>query len=360
MRAAHEAIDHAQLSELAAQATRASIAAQIEAGLDVINDGEQVREGFFLYIQHRMTGFGGNWTRFARQDFSRYPLYKARFEADAAARAVVTNFAPPTAIGPVEYIDPRLITDECSAFKQMLNEATGSYTEAFVTAPSPGIVASAMQNRFYDSDADYLHALATGLQIEYEAIVDQGFLLQLDCPDLALERHLSYQDRPLSEFLAFVEQVIDALNQALTNIPRDRVRLHVCWGNYEGPHDCDVPLREILPLLLRANVGGLVLPFANPRHEHEYKLLDEFPLADDQVLVAGVIDPLSAFVEHPEAVADRLERVAQVLGDPTRLIAGADCGFDTSAGMGRITADVVWAKMGAMRAGAALASERLL
>jgi len=216
-----------------------------------------------------------------------------------------------------------------------------------------------MKNEYYDSDEAYLAALGTALSIEYEAIVKAGFLLQLDCPDLALERHLSYQDRPLGEFLGFVERVIETINRAIANVPRDRVRLHVCWGNYEGPHDKDVPLEDILPILQKANVGGFVLPFANPRHQHEYRVLQKFPLADDQIIVAGVIDDLTGFVEHPEVVADRIENVARVVGDPRRVMAGTDCGFDTSAGMGRVTEDVVWAKMKAMAEGAKIASERL-
>jgi 5-methyltetrahydropteroyltriglutamate--homocysteine methyltransferase len=228
-----------------------------------------------------------------------------------------------------------------------------------MTAPSPGIIAAAMKNEYYDSEEAYLAAVAAAIQVEYEAIVKNGFLLQLDCPDLALERHLTYNDRPVGEFLGFVERVIAAINKAIVNVPRDRVRLHVCWGNYEGPHDRDVPLADILPLLEQANVGGFVLPFANPRHQHEYRVLQKFPLADDQIIAAGVIDDLSGFVEHPEVVADRLENVARAVGDPRRVIACTDCGFDTSAGMGRVTEDVVWAKLAAMAEGARIATQRL-
>ncbi len=216
-----------------------------------------------------------------------------------------------------------------------------------------------MKNEYYDTEAAYLAALGAALREEYEAIVGAGFLLQLDCPDLALERHLSYQDRPLGDFLGFVERVVATINVALENIPRDRVRLHVCWGNYEGPHDCDVPLADILPILKQAKVGAFFLPFANPRHAHEYRVFEKQPLADDQLLVAGVIDSLTNFVEHPEAVAERIERVAQVVGDPKRVLAGTDCGFDTSAGMGRVAEDVVWAKLKSLAEGARLASDRL-
>ena len=239
-------------------------------------------------------------------------------------------------------------------------EASPGFVEPFLTAPSPGIVAAAMKNEHYDSEEAYLAAVASALQVEYEAIVGHGFLLQLDCPDLALERQVSYQDRPLADFLGFVERVVAAINQAIRNLPRDRVRLHVCWGNSEGPHDGDVPLSEILPIIRQARVGGFVFPFANPRHAHEYRCFDRGAgLDDDQILVAGVIDTLTNFVEHPEVVAERIERVARAVGDPRRVLAGTDCGFDTSAGMGRVAEDVVWAKLRALRDGARLASERL-
>jgi 5-methyltetrahydropteroyltriglutamate--homocysteine methyltransferase len=228
-----------------------------------------------------------------------------------------------------------------------------------MSAPSPGIVATAVRNEHYDTLAAYLAALGKALKVEYEAIVKHGLLLQIDAPDLALERHITYKDKPVSVFVDFVEQVVAAINQALENVPRDRVRLHVCWGNSESPHDCDVPLGDILPTLQKANVGGFVLPFANPRHAHEFRCFEKHPLDGDQVLVAGVIDSLTNFVEHPEVVADRIERVAAVVGDPSRVLAGTDCGFDTSAGWGRVAEDVVWAKLRSLRDGAGLASERL-
>ena len=277
-----------------------------------------------------------------------------------AAKVQVSSFSMlPKAIGAVTYKDDRAIRDECADFRATLDRTPDAFREAFMTAPSPGIIAAAMKNEFYDSEEAYLAAVATAIQVEYEAIVKSGFLLQLDCPDLALERHLTYNDRPLGQFLAFVERVIAAINKAIVNVPRDRVRLHVCWGNYEGPHDRDVPLADILPLLQQANVGGFVLPFANPRHQHEYRVLQKFPLADDQIIAAGVIDDLTGFVEHPEVVADRLENVARAVGDPRRVMACTDCGFDTSAGMGRVAADVVWAKLAAMSEGAKITSERL-
>jgi 5-methyltetrahydropteroyltriglutamate--homocysteine methyltransferase len=306
-----------------------------------------------------MSGFGGSWKRWPRGDVERYPLLKKQMAEMLSAREAVGNYEPPKAVGEVRYVDDTELKAEITDFRAALHAKPNAFVEPFLTAPSPGIIAAAMKNEHYDTDDAYLAAVGKALRVEYEAIVNSGFLLQLDCPDLALERHLTYQDRPLGEFLGFVERVVETINQAIENVPRDRVRLHVCWGNYEGPHDKDVPLEDILPILQKAKVGGFVLPFANPRHQHEYRVLQKFPLADDQIIVAGVIDDLTGFVEHPEVVADRLENVARVVGDPRRIMAGTDCGFDTSAGMGRVTEDVVWAKMKAMADGAKIASQRL-
>ena len=264
----------------------------------------------------------------------------------------------PKAIGKVRYLDDRAINDECSHFGCVLKESS-PFIESFMSAPSPGILAAAVRNEHYDTLANYLAALGQALKVEYEAIVGSGLLLQIDAPDLALERHITYKDKPVAEFVAFVEQVVATINDALRNVPRDRVRLHVCWGNSESPHDCDVPLEDILPALQQASVGGFFLPFANPRHAHEFRCFTKHPLKDDQILVAGVIDPLTNFVEHPDVVADRIERVAAVIGDPSRVLAGTDCGFDTSAGWGRVAEDVVWAKLKSLRDGARLASGRL-
>ena len=359
-RARGESVDEQRLQSLGREATHRVVAKQLEAGIDVGNNGEQEREGFFLYVQHRMSGFGESWERRQLQDVARYPDFQRQRQALATGKAAVSNFRPPKAIGEVLYLHSGAADDECESFQSAMDAAPGAFVEPFMTAPSPGIVASAMRNEHYASDGDYLAALAEALRVEYEAIVDHGFLLQLDCPDLALERHITYQDRPVGDFIGFVETVVAAINGALLNVPAERVRLHVCWGNYEGPHDCDVPLQEILPVLLQAKVGGLVLPFANPRHAHEFRCLEKQRIGDDQVLVAGVIDTLTNFVEHPEVVADRIENVARAVGDTSRIIAGTDCGFDTSAGMGRVADDVVWAKLRALAEGARLASERLV
>ncbi|WP_043337220.1 uroporphyrinogen decarboxylase/cobalamine-independent methonine synthase family protein [Belnapia moabensis] len=359
-RARGEAVDAAAIDAAGREALGRIIPAQIEAGLDVINNGEQQRDSFALYLRHRLTGIGGESIRTTFADIDAYPEFKEEFTRQAGTKEAVSNTALlPAAIGPVVYADTSVIEAECDDFAAALAAAPGRYAEAFLTAPSPGIIASIVQNRHYDTEEAYLAALAEALAVEYRAVVARGWVLQLDCPDLALERHCSYRDRPLADFLGFVERVMTAINQALAGIPRDRVRLHVCWGNYEAPHDRDVPLEDILPILLRADVGALVLPFANPRHAHEVRCLERMPLAADQLMVAGVIDTLTNFVEHPEVVAERIERVARAVGDPRRVLAGTDCGFDTSAGRGRVAPDVVWAKLRSMAEGARLASSRL-
>jgi len=241
----------------------------------------------------------------------------------------------------------------------VLREQPGQFTESFWTAPSPGIVASAMQNDHYGSLAEYVDAVAVALQTEYEAIVAQGFVLQIDAPDLAMERHRLFADKPLEKFLEFVELTVSAINRALSNVPRDRVRLHVCWGNYEGPHTFDVPLHDLAERLYRARVGALVLSMANPRHAHEHRTLARQPLPHDWNLVAGVIDTTTNYVEHPEVVADRIEAAAKAVGDPRRVLAGTDCGFDSSTGFGLVAEEVVWEKLRALSAGAKIASERL-
>ena len=354
-----EAVDAAAIASLGRDSMRKVVAKQAAVGIEVGNDGEQMKDGFFLYLKHRLTGLGGSWQRSPRADVERYPEFKLMLAEQASKVAVDARTLVPKAVGEVRYISDEPLREDCRFFKETLEQSGRPFVDAFLTAPSPGIVATAIRNEYYDSQNTYLEALGRALQVEYETIVNNGFLLQIDAPDLGLERHITYAQQPLSDFLDFVERVVATINTALVNIPRNRVRLHVCWGNYEGPHDCDVPLNDILPFLLEADVGGLVLPFANPQHAHDYAYLKKIPLHDDQVIVAGVIDPLTNIIEHPEAVADRLQRVAEVVGDPRRVQAGTDCGFDTGAGSGRVAEDVVWAKLEALSNGARIASERL-
>ncbi len=360
LRARGEAIGADEVAAAARAAVADIVPRQVACGLDIVNNGEQGRESFVLYLRDRLTGLGGESLRGGWADVEAYPEFKAEVVAANAGKETASMTANlPAAIGDVTYIGAAAMQAEVEEFRAALDAARPAPAGAFLAAPSPGIVASVVQNRHYDSEEGYLAALADALAHEYRAILDAGFTLQLDCPDLALERHGSYQDRPLSDFIGFCERVVTAINRAIAGLPRDRIRLHVCWGNYEGPHDADVPLAEILPVVLQAKVGGFVLPFANPRHAHEHRCFLKTPLADDQVLVAGVIDTLTNFVEHPEVVAERLERIAHSIGDPSRLMAGTDCGFDTAAGRGRVARDVVWAKLRAMSEGARIASDSL-
>jgi len=359
-RARGERVDPVAIAKAGREALRAIVPLQASAGIDVGNNGEQQHDSFFLYLKDRLTGLGGTWQRPSRADVDRYPEFKKRWlEQMSSTSRVSPNEGLPMAIGEVHYIDPAIIDAECRDFGDVLAENPNVFVETFMNAPSPGIVAAAIKNENYDTDLKYLEALAEALRVEYETIVRSGFVLQIDAPDLALERHISYKDKPLSKFIEFVENVVAVINAALKNITPDRVRLHICWGNSESPHDSDVPLEDILPAVQHANVGALYLPFAGPRHAHEYRCFERFPLKPDQVLVAGVIDPLTNIVEHPEVVSDRIERVAMVLGDASKVLAATDCGFDTSAGWGRVAPDVVWAKLRSLRDGARIASVRL-
>jgi 5-methyltetrahydropteroyltriglutamate--homocysteine methyltransferase len=345
-----EAIDAEELNQAIAVATAQVVAAQVAVGIDIGNDGEQARESFVTYVQHRMTGFGGTGQRPEKRDLLDHPDFQA---LTRNRRAQVSLMAAPAAIADVAYRDTTEVESECALV------ADAPFTETFMTAASPGIVVSVMENRHYDSMDGYLGAVADALSVEYRCIVERGLLLQIDAPDLALERHQLFGDRPLSEFLSWAELAVDALNRALAGIDPGRVRLHVCWGNYQGPHTHDVALDEILPLLYRARVGALVLSMANARHAHEASCFARRPLPEDRILVAGVIDTTTNYVEHPEVVADRLIRIGQAVGDPRRIVAGTDCGFDTSAGIGDIAPSVAWEKLRALRTGADLASSRL-
>ena len=354
-----EDVDVTALAAAVRDATRYVVARQLEAGIDVGNDGEQGRESFFTYVQHRMTGFGGAGQRPVMRDIVHYPTFVA-LRAPQFAGTMVNLLATPQAVADVRYADRAPLERACAEYRAALAEAPGGFVESFVTAPSPGIVAAAMTNAHYARLEDYVRAVGAALRTEYEYIVGQGFVLQIDAPDLAMERHTSFADRPLAEFLAFVDLTIGVIADALAAVPRDRVRLHVCWGNYEAPHCFDVPLDDILPRLYAAPVGALVLSMANPRHAHEHRCLSRCPLPPHMLLVAGVIDPTTNYVEHPEVVADRIEIAARAVGDPRRIIAGTDCGFEVAAGLGEVAEEVVWEKLRALRAGADLATKRLL
>jgi 5-methyltetrahydropteroyltriglutamate--homocysteine methyltransferase len=300
-----------------------------------------------------MTGFGGSSQRRLMRDLEEHPDFM-ELAVPRYQRMKVNLMAAAAAVDDVAYVDTAELDAECALV------AGAPFARTFLTAASPGIVVSAMENQHYPSRGEYLQAVAAALRTEYRGIVQRGLLLQIDAPYLAMERHTLFADEPLSVFLGWVEEVVDSINTSLEGIDPGDVRLHVCWGNYEGPHTRDVPFAEIQPLLYGARVGALVVSMANARHAHEHRCFAKRPLPDHLSLVAGVIDTTSNYVEHPEVVAERLQRVAESVGDPSRIIAGTDCGFDTSAGIGDVAPSLVWEKLRALREGADLASARLL
>lgn len=350
-------VDKVRLDEIAEARIRHVLQHQVEAGIDVVNDGEQARVGFQTYLPQRMSGFGGVSERPYGKEFIEFPQFTERMLQRIPKTSKV--FDAPQAVGEIEYLATDAIDKEIDRLRRLGAAVEADVSEFFMNAPSPGIVACTMLNAYYDSQESYLRAIARELRAEYSRVVDAGFVLQIDAPDLAMERVLLYQDLSDAEFVRTVETHVDALNAALEGIPRERVRLHVCWGNWEGPHNHDIDMDILLPALYAANVGALGLEFANPRRQHEAAALAKEKLPDHMVLIAGVIDSKSNFVEHPEVVAQRIEGVVKAVGDRERIIAGVDCGFGTFVGWEWVTEDVVWAKLKTLREGADLASRRL-
>jgi 5-methyltetrahydropteroyltriglutamate--homocysteine methyltransferase len=351
------AIDPAALTEEIERRVAYVMRKQREAGVDVANDGEQGRVGFQTYIPQRMKGFGGESKRPAPPEFAEFPQFAARLQARIPRTGKV--FGAPQAIAPVKYEDISVTRTEIERAKRHAAAQQPPFAECFMTSPSPGIIATTMLNAYYDSHETYVNALAGEMRAEYRAVVDSGLLLQIDAPDLAMERVFLFQDKSEAEYVKVVETHVAAINLALEGIPRDRVRLHICWGNWEGPHVHDIALDPLLPVLYQAKVGGLSIEMANPRHQHEVAALRRHKLPPEFVLLPGVIDSTSNFVEHPEVVAERIERAVAAVGDRERVIASSDCGFGTFAGWEWVSEDVVWAKFQACRQGADLASTRL-
>ena len=350
---AGEAIDTAELARQVEIATAHVIDKQVEAGVDVGNDGEQSRVAFQTYVPRCMCGFGGESKRPPARDQKQFPSYVRQAAARFPHAARTVN--APAALSEVRYIDSAPIQQDAARLKRL----GGRFRECFMTAPSPGIVATTMLNQHYDSHEAYVMALAAALANEYRAIHDAGLILQIDAPDLAMERHRFFDDLTEADFLRQLELHVAAINQGIQGIPRDRVRLHVCWGNNDGPHIYDIAMATILPELYRANVGALSIEFANPRHQHEYAALRSNPLPAHMLLMPGVLDTTTNFVEHPEVVARRLEEAVAAVGDRERVIAGTDCGFGTFAGREYVAEDVVWVKLAAAAEGARIASRRL-
>jgi 5-methyltetrahydropteroyltriglutamate--homocysteine methyltransferase len=355
-REAGESYDKAQFDAEMERAVRHVVAKQKEAGIDIGNDGEQQRVGFQTYVPQRMTGFGGESKRRRGREFEEFPdLVKYlthRFPS------VSKQQNAPQAQGELHYYDTSAIEAELSRFKRVAAEGN-PFAETFMTAPSPGIIASTMLNAYYDSNEAYLAALAREMSNEYLAIHKAGLILQIDAPDLAMDRTLFYRDKSDAEFVKMCELHVAMINKGIAGIPRERVRLHVCYGNWEGPHIHDVALEKILPALYQAEVGALSIEFSNPRHAHEYAALERVPFPKDMILIPGVVETTSNFVEHPEVVARRVEEAVAAVGDRERVVASADCGFGTFTRREWVIEPVVWLKLKSIREGADIASARL-
>lgn len=352
-----EAIDETALAREAAAGVSHVVRKQLESGIDVISDGEQPRVGFQTYAPQRLSGFGGVSERPSFLDFEKFADYGALMAARIPNSSKV--FDAPAAIGEITYSGREYALAECALFEQCSKPYNGRYVDRFMTAASPGIICTTMMNRHFDSHENYVRAVARAMKQEYELIHANGFVLQLDCPDLAMERQGLFKTETDDGFVKAIELHVDALNSALENIPAKDVRLHVCWGNYDGPHYHDVPLEVILPVLYRARIGALSLELANPRHQHEYEVLKKAPPPHDMILIPGVIESASNYVEHPQVVCNRILAAVEAIGDRERVIASSDCGFGTFAGWEFVAQSVVWAKFQALREGADLATKKL-
>ncbi len=330
---------------------------QLDVGIDIANDGEQGRVGFQTYVPQRWSGFGGKSSRPYGREFVDFPKFTERMQARIPKTGRV--FDAPEAIDEVHYRGESHIQKEIDRIKRQADSTSANVSDWFMNSPSPGIIACTMLNAYYDTDEAYLDAIAAEISKEYKAVVDAGYILQVDAPDLAMERVLLYQDLTDDEFVEQTQKHVNALNKALKDIPRESVRLHVCWGNWEGPHLYDVPMDVILPVIYQADVGAIGLEFANPRRQHETAALKASKPPENIAIIPGVIDSKSNFVEHPQVVANRILAVVDAVGDKERVIAGVDCGFGTFTGWEWVAEDVVWAKLQSLRDGAAIASKEL-
>ncbi|MBT8442713.1 MAG: cobalamin-independent methionine synthase II family protein [Gammaproteobacteria bacterium] len=348
-----ESYDASSLATELRGAVESAVARQVEVGLDIVSDGEMSKPSYATYVTERLTGFEGSFKGHAAQDLRDYLEFaKHLIEIDA----VVPHAGGACCRGPVTVRDTEALQTDLDNFGSAVECATPA--GAFMNAASPGVVAVFQKNEYYATDDEYIDAIAEALRPEYETIVAAGFLLQIDSPDLAMGRHLAFAELDDAAFLRIVERNVVALNQAVRNIPADRMRMHLCWGNYPGPHHRDIPLRKIVAAVLRAKPKYLLLEGANPRHEHEWQVFSEVRLPDDKVLVPGVIDSTSNYIEHPEVVAQRICRYADVVGRE-RVMAGSDCGFSTFSGYPTVYPEIAWAKLGSLAEGARLASKLL-
>jgi len=347
-----QAYDAAALAAAVRAAVLDIVRRQVETGIDIVDDGEMSKPGYSTYIADRLTGFAGHAPRKPPLDTAGYPDFNAAMVRMPGPQTLRRS----TCTAPVTLRDRAPMAEDIANLQEAAN-ASGA-ADMFMTSASPGLVTAFQPNNYYPTHEAYVEAIATAMQPEYEAIHAAGFALQLDCPDLAMAHHTGFQELSEEEFLKRAAQHVEVLNHAVRNIPADRMRLHICWGNYEGPHDHDIPLAKVAPILLKAKPAALVIEAANPRHEHEWSLWRSLKLPENKKLIAGVIDTSTNYVEHPELVAERIERLAGLVGRE-RVIAGTDCGFGTFAGYGKIDPSIAFKKLTSMVEGAAIASKRL-
>jgi 5-methyltetrahydropteroyltriglutamate--homocysteine methyltransferase len=344
-------VDREALAERIRSAVGEVVAKQRKAGLDIVNDGEMSKPSYATYVKDRLSGFGGTSNTFVYQDLVEFPNMAKRVFGDPGRSRRKT----PACNGPISVADPDAVRRDVDNLKSAVGQ--GGAERAFMTAASPGVISLFFRNDYYPSESAYLAAISEAMRPEYEAIVAGGFDLQIDCPDLAMGRHIQYANLEVSEFRKRAAEHVEALNGALTNIPSERVRMHLCWGNYEGPHHCDVPLADIVDVVLTAKPAALSLEAANPRHAHEWAVFENTKLPAGKVLIPGVIESKSNFIEHPEVIANRIGNYARLVGREN-VIAGSDCGYGTWVGQAAVDPDIVWAKFAALAEGARIASER--
>jgi 5-methyltetrahydropteroyltriglutamate--homocysteine methyltransferase len=344
-------VDPAALGARIREAVAEIVRKQAEAGVDLINDGEMSKPSYATYVKDRLAGFGGTGNTFVYQDVAEFPKLQQRVFGDPGRLRRKT----PACNAPIAVRDPKAAETDADNLKAALKHVTSE--GGFMSAASPGVVSLFFRNDYYPSQEKYLEAIAEAMRHEYETVAKAGFVLQIDCPDLAMGRHIQYADLSLAEFRKRAALHIEALNHALRNIPAEQLRMHLCWGNYEGPHHCDVALAEIVDLVFTAKPIAISLEAANPRHAHEWKVFETVKLPDGKVLIPGVIESKSNFIEHPEVIAQRIARYANVVGREN-VIAGSDCGFGTWVGQAAVDPDVVFAKLKAMAEGARLASKQ--
>jgi len=347
-----KAVNETQFDATIKQAVNDVVARQVQSGVDIVSDGEMSKISYATYIKDRITGFAGDSPRNAPKDLEDFPGFLQR----AAKGGGTPTYSRPCCVSAIEVKSTLPLEKDIEHFKAAIGQHQPH--DKFMNAASPGVIALFLPNKHYASQDAYLEALGEAMRLEYEAIVEAGFILQLDSPDIGLGRHMMFKNETEEDYIKLAHQHIQALNHALRNIPADRVRMHVCFGNYEGPHHHDAPMSLVLPIALKAKPQALLFETSNPRHAHEWVVFRDADIPDDKILIPGVLDSTTNFIEHPELVAQRIERFANIVGRE-RVIAGTDCGFSTFAGFGAVDEDIVYAKLKAMSEGAEIASRRL-